>query len=108
MGQASRIKPTRLAEKLLHIRTALGLSQNGLIRHLGLTESLSQNAISAFERGTREPPLPVLLQYARVAGVWMDVLVDDELDLPRKLPSLKHKGVQGVPRKPISKRIPKH
>jgi transcriptional regulator with XRE-family HTH domain len=87
MGQASRIRPERLAQKLLHIRTTLGLSQNGLIRHLGLTELLSQNAISAFEQGRREPPLPVLLQYARVAGVWMDVLVDDELDLPAKLPT---------------------
>lgn len=102
MGQASRIKPVRLAEKLLHIRTALGLSQNGLIHHLGLTDLLSQNAISAFERGTREPPLPVLLQYAQAAGVWMDVLVDDELDLPAKLPS--NTKSEGIPRKSGSKR----
>jgi hypothetical protein len=43
--------------------------------------------ISEYERGEREPPLPVLLSYARLAGVCMDVLVDDELDLPAKLPA---------------------
>lgn len=31
--------------------------------------------------------LKVLLQYARVAGVHMEALVDDELDLPDKLPA---------------------
>lgn len=39
--------------------------------------------ISGYEPGEREPPLPVLLAYARLAKVPMKVLVDDELDLPR-------------------------
>ena len=34
-----------------------------------------------------EPPLPVLLAYAKLAGVSTDVLIDDELDLPAKLPA---------------------
>jgi transcriptional regulator with XRE-family HTH domain len=41
--------------------------------------------ISRFEQGLREPPLFVLLAYARVAGVSIDVLVDDDLDLPVRL-----------------------
>jgi transcriptional regulator with XRE-family HTH domain len=86
MGRASRAKPVRLAEKLLRIRTALGLSQNEMISHLGLTGELLREEISAFERGIREPPLPVLLRYARTASVYVDVLIDDELDLPGKLP----------------------
>jgi transcriptional regulator with XRE-family HTH domain len=50
--------------------------------------------ISDFERGRRVPALPVILEYARVAGVYMDVLVDDELDLPNRLPSSpKHGGI---------------
>ena len=102
MGRGTRQRPERLAQKLVQIREALGLSQNGMIRHLGIEESIPRDYISAYERGTREPPLPVLLQYARVAGVWMDVLVDDELDLPAKLPSI-HKH-EGVPRKSVSKR----
>ena len=76
--------------------TALGLSQNGPINHLGFTEDLTQDYISAYERGVREPPLPVLLQYARAANVLVEVLIDDELDLPEKLPSdPAHKS--GVP-----------
>ena len=105
MGTASRRKPTRLGEKILHIRTALGLSQNEMIARMGLTEELSQYNISTFERDVREPSLPVLLQYARAAGVCMDVLVDDDLDLPTKLPSIpKHEGAH---RKASSKRLPK-
>jgi hypothetical protein len=41
------------------------------------------------------PPLPVLLQYARAAGVYVDTLIDDALDLPAKLPSFpKHEGLK--------------
>jgi hypothetical protein len=34
-----------------------------------------------------EPPLMILLQYARAANVSTDVLIDDELDLTAKLPA---------------------
>ena len=94
MGRGTRQRPERLAEKLVQIREALGLSQNGMIKHLGIEDTIPRDYISAYERGTREPPLPVLLQYARAAGVWVDVLIDDEIDLPAKLPSAtKHEGV---------------
>jgi transcriptional regulator with XRE-family HTH domain len=87
MGRMPRPKPARLAEKLIRIRQSLGLSQNGMLARLGLNEKLFRSAISGYELGTREPPLPVLLEYARSVGVWVDVLIDDELDLPAKLPS---------------------
>jgi transcriptional regulator with XRE-family HTH domain len=87
MGQGSRRTPTRLAEKLTQIRFALELSQNELIKRLGLEDDLTQARISAYERSVREPPLPVLISYARAAGVYVDVLIDDELDLPLKLPA---------------------
>ena len=102
MGQVPRSRPKCLAAKLLQIRESLGLSQNGMIRHLRLREVISQNGISAFERGTREPPLPILLRYARVAGVWVDVLIDDELDLPESLPHSPKS--EGVPRKQSSRK----
>jgi transcriptional regulator with XRE-family HTH domain len=85
MGQGSRRTPTRLAEKLTQIRFALELSQNELIKRLGLEDDLTQARISAYERSVREPPLSVLLSYARAAGVYVDVLIDDELELPLKL-----------------------
>lgn len=87
MGRSSRPKPTRLAEKLLQIRIALGLSQNAMLKHINFDQELFQGSISGYELGTREPPLPVLLKYAQAAGVWIDVLVDDELDLPERLPA---------------------
>jgi transcriptional regulator with XRE-family HTH domain len=101
MGRASRHKPKYLAEKLLQIRTVLDLSQNGMIRRLGLTERITQDYISGYERGVREPSLDVLLQYARVAGVWIDVLIDDELVLPDKLAntSERERGLKRFRRK---------
>ena len=87
MGKKSRPKPQRLAEKLLQIRNAYDLSQNGMIRRLGLADELVQADISAFELGTREPALPHLLRYARTVGITVDVLIDDDIDLPEKLAS---------------------
>ncbi|HEX8459373.1 MAG TPA: helix-turn-helix transcriptional regulator [Pyrinomonadaceae bacterium] len=87
MGTNPRRKPERLSEKLLEIRQKLGLSQNGMIRRLGLEGTLTQAEISAYERGTRVPSLPTLLEYAAVANVWLDVLADDGLDLPERLPA---------------------
>lgn len=104
MGRATRPRPKRLPEKLLYIRNGLDLSQNGIIRHLGLSDELTQDYISAYERGVREPPLPVLLKYAQAAGIYVDVLIDDEVDIPSKLPA-KPKS-EGVKRRSIkSKRL---
>jgi len=82
MGKALRPRPAHLADKLLQIRSALSLSQSEMLRRLGFDESISRDYISAYELGKREPPLPVLLEYARAAGVPMELLVDDALDLP--------------------------
>ena len=93
MGRAARLRSERLAEKLRSIRAALGLSQNELIRHLGLEELIYQSNVSGYESGEREPPLPILLRYAEAAGVCLDVLADDSLDLPAKLPARpKHRS----------------
>lgn len=89
MGSASRQKPARLAEKLLVIRQKLGLSQNGMARHLGLSDELEQERISKYERGILEPPLHVLCAYAEVANVYLEVLAKDSLDLPGTIPSKK-------------------
>jgi transcriptional regulator with XRE-family HTH domain len=85
MGEKARPRPARLAEKLLQIRVRLGLSQNDLVRRLGV--ELTQNRISDYELGNGEPSLPVLLAYARLAGVCTDSLIDDKVNLPAKLPA---------------------
>jgi transcriptional regulator with XRE-family HTH domain len=89
MGRGARPRPDRLAEKLSQIRTVLGLSQTEMLYRLGVEEQIVYNNISKYETGKNEPPLPILLQYARAANVYIDALVDDELDLPARLPSAK-------------------
>jgi transcriptional regulator with XRE-family HTH domain len=87
MGTRPRRKPKRLAEKLRRIREALGLSQSEMWHRLGVEDLIVMKQISAYEVGNREPTLMVLLRYARVAGVSTDMLIDDEMDLPAKLPA---------------------
>ena len=87
MGKRARMRQERLAEKLLQIREALGLSQSEMLRRLGFEDVFDYKRISEYELGKSEPPLAVLLQYARAAGVCMDTLIDDEMDLPAKLPA---------------------
>jgi transcriptional regulator with XRE-family HTH domain len=91
----ARRNPRRLPEKLLAVRTALGLSQRGLIRRMGLEGELTQAEVSMYESGRRVPGILVLREYAKLAGVWMDVLVGDELDLPKKLPARPTSGGVG-------------
>ena len=101
MGHA-RPRPKRLAEKLKQIRFALGLSQPEMHRRLGVEEEFPYTRISDYELDKNEPYLTTVLAYARVAGVHMEDLVDDELDLPAKLPgTVKH---QGLKRKPPSRK----
>ena len=93
MGRGPREKPERLAEKLLAIRQTLGLSQTEMLKRLGAEEKMAYHRISEFESGKGEPSLIILLEYARVAGVCVDVLIDDKLDLPAMLPAKpKHRA----------------
>lgn len=102
MGRKARMKPDRLSEKLLQIRNGLGLSQPQLLRRLGFEDLIDYRRISEFELGDAEPPLPVLLRYARIAGVHMEDIVDDEVDLPATLPG--NVRYQGIKRKAASRR----
>ncbi len=95
MARGPRERPERLAEKLRAVRERLGLSQTEMLKRLGAEDRMAYHRISEFESGKGEPSLPVLLEYARAAGVYVDVLIDDKLDLPAKLPSAtKHEGVR--------------
>jgi transcriptional regulator with XRE-family HTH domain len=88
MGRSRRPQPARLAEKLSEVRTRLDLSQTQMVKRLGdAGGKLQPGHISEFESGAREPSLLVLLQYSRVAGVPMEALVDDTINLPESLPS---------------------
>jgi len=106
MGSASRRKPAFLAEKLKTIRETLRLSQDTIIPLLGLEGELARTEISSYERGRREPALHVILAYGDLAGVYVDVLINDNLDLPEKLPaSPKSPGIPcpAAPKRPTPK-----
>ena len=76
MGHA---RAKRLAEKLLQIREALGLSQREMAERLG--NYRTHHHISKYERGKAIPFMEVLLAYARVANVTFEQIVDDEMEL---------------------------
>lgn len=98
MGTRARLKQERLGEKLLQIRVALGLSQTEMLYRLGAEDLINYTQMSRYEAGTREPPLRIILQYARAANVSVEALIDDDLDLPDKLPTAKkHEGVRRRP-----------
>jgi transcriptional regulator with XRE-family HTH domain len=66
-----------------------------MLARLGETDELFRSSISAYERGMREPPLPILLKYARLANVYVEALIDDDLDLPERLPATpKNEGIK--------------
>lgn len=86
MGRSRRPSPKLLAPKLLTIRKYLHITQEQMVERLDYKETpLFPGHISEYERGRREPPLEVLLRYARLVNVPMEVLVDDKLRLPARL-----------------------
>jgi transcriptional regulator with XRE-family HTH domain len=81
-----RPRQRRLAKKLLEIRRALGYSQIQLVKQMGVDGILAYHRISEYESGRREPALWVLLAYGSLAGIHLEDIVDDNRDLPEKLP----------------------
>lgn len=95
MGKGKRARPKYLGKKLREVRDRLQLSQNEMLRRLQLDDQFSRAELSAYERGVREPPLSVLLRYSEVAKVYMNVLADDEIELPARILSRHmHSGVK--------------
>lgn len=94
MGTLPRRTPKRLPEKLREIRLRLGLSQNEIIRRMGLEGELTREEVSSFELGRRQPNLLTLWAYANAVNLYVDALILDEVDLPGTLPSpVKSEGV---------------
>lgn len=89
MGHGRRTVPEKMPEKLQSIRLSLELGLEDMVRKLNdmLTDLKYPNVkiyrghIREFEQGKREPSLPVLLAYARIAEVYVDALIDNEIDL---------------------------
>ena len=92
MGQKRRTQPEQLKIKLKTIRIEMEASQQKmaeLLKHYAPNEVIVPGHVSDFESGKREPSLPVLLAYSKLSGLSINVLVDDELDLPEHVPATK-------------------
>jgi transcriptional regulator with XRE-family HTH domain len=96
MGTVSRETPRYLARKLLQIRKTIdgGISQEEMVKRLGLSrkKNFNRTYISKYEQGVLEPPLKVLLAYARLVsstgrGEFLEALIDDAMEIPEKLPA---------------------
>jgi|GEM_PF-786235 len=85
VGDNKRQTPAKLGQKLKAIREHLELTGEELIVRLDCPSiRLSRSSIYKYEKGHREPSTIVLLKYARLIKVPVEVLLDDELDLPFK------------------------
>lgn len=98
MGRAKRMRPARLGEKLLAIRQHFDCSLAQMAEKLSNEEfDVSRTAIAQYELNHNEPSLPILLRYARLTGITIDVLADDKLELSDYFP--KHKDIEKTSKK---------
>ena len=77
----SRPRPKHLAKKLLQIRRSLKMSQGELVKQLGVQALIHYTNISKYELDKNEPPLAILLAYARLVGLPVEQIIDDEIEL---------------------------
>ena len=77
----SRPRPKHLAKKLLQIRRSLAISQGEMVQRLGVQDLIHYTNISKYELDKNEPPLAILLAYARLAEIPVEQIIDDEFEL---------------------------
>lgn len=83
MGRGKAEQPTRIAEKLKQIRLDLGFSQGEMTKALEAQGvKVQRTYVALYEISDRVPTLLITLAYARIAGVAVETLIDDNLDLP--------------------------
>jgi len=89
-----RPRPDRLGEKLRQIRERLDLSQSQMLARLGLEHDMKAARISQYENNEREPSLKTLLAYAHAAAIHLEDIVNDDWDIPEKLPGkIRYRGL---------------
>ena len=77
----SRPRPKHLAKKLLQIRRSLRMSQGEMVKQLGVQDLIHYTNISKYELDKNEPPLAIVLAYARLVGIPVEQSIDDEIEL---------------------------
>ena len=77
----SRPRPKHLAKKLLQIRRSLRMSQGEMVKQLGVQDLIHYTNISKYELDKNEPSLAIVLAYARLVGIPVEQIIDDEIEL---------------------------
>ncbi len=97
------LSPLRLPEKLRRIRLDNGLTQGKMLLIINPTESDEGNRarVSQYENGARVPSLIEIYNYARFAGVTVETLLNDNLDLPTATRQPKSDSKDDIP--PVGK-----
>jgi transcriptional regulator with XRE-family HTH domain len=57
-----------------------------LVRQLGVQALIEHTTISKYELNKNEPPLAILLAYARLAEIPVEHIIDDELEITIRIP----------------------
>jgi transcriptional regulator with XRE-family HTH domain len=52
-----------------------------MVRRLGVQNLIDHTTISKYELDKNEPPLAILLAYARLVGIPVEQMIDDALEL---------------------------
>jgi DNA-binding XRE family transcriptional regulator len=52
-----------------------------MVKRLGVQDLIHYTTISKYELDKNEPPLTILLAYARLIGIPVEQIIDDEIEL---------------------------
>lgn len=93
MGRGKRIIPERMPAKLKTLRMKQNLTMDAMAKTLERELAnldyknikIHSAHVSEYEKGKREPLLPVLLAYSNIFNVELSVLVDDKKELAIQL-----------------------
>ena len=83
----SNITIPRLGHKLQKIHDYLGLTNGELLVKINPdeTDATNRSRISDYENEVREPSLVEVLNYARLVGIRIEILLESELNLPDEI-----------------------
>ncbi len=92
-----KLTPHRLASKIKDIRNSLGLTQEQIWSFVNPAQApTNYSRISQYENNVRVPSLREIWNYARLAGLSVEVLADDALNLTDNFYESFRFGTAGV------------